>query len=186
MKYFLGKTSMMFVVSGLVKMAAGIAICLWPITDFTPLIYLFAVPAVLQGIVHITTSFQYKEMYDHWRIMLIEGIIYLAAGAFILSYSEVTPMVLMIAIAATWSLVGIIMVRMSIQLNKESQNEFGLLLSGILSIMAGIYLLTNLNRDVYSVLWILVIYSFLIGILTMVFGIKAKAWHHIYFDDSME
>lgn len=177
---------MMFIISGLVKIVAGIAICLWPIADFTPLIYLFAVPGVLQGIVHITTALQYKEMYDQWRVMLFEGIIYLTAGVFILGYPGITPVLLMVAIATAWSLVGIIMVRMSIQLNKESQNEFGLLLSGILSIMAGVYLVINLDRDVYSVLWVLVIYSFLIGILTMIFGIKARSWQHMYFDDIME
>ena len=176
----------MFVLSGLVKIAAGIAICLWPISDFSPLIYLFGVPAVLQGLVHITAAFQYKEMYDQWRLIVLQGIIYLASGVFIMSFPGVTASLLMIIIAATWTLIGVIMVVMSIQLNRESQNEFGLLLSGILSIMAAVYLVTNLNRDVYSILWILVIYSFFIGILTMIFGIKAKAWQHIYFDDIME
>jgi len=186
MKYLLGKASTMFVVSGLVKIAAGIVICLWPISDFTPLIYLFGLPAIIQGIVHLTSAAQYRSRYEDWRVLLMQGVIYLAAGAIVVGYPGVTPGFLMVAIAVAWLLSGIVNVMMSVQLNKELQKEVGLLLSGILSIMAGIYILTNLNREVYLLLWILVIYGFLIGILNILFGIKARTWHHMYFDDYME
>jgi uncharacterized membrane protein HdeD (DUF308 family) len=186
MKYLLGKTASMFIASGLIKIAGGIAICLWPINDFTPLVYLFGIPAIIQGFLHITTAVHYKDMYDEWRVLLLIGSFYLIGGAVLVSYPNVTPKFLMIAISITWLLIGMIMVLQSIRLNKESQNEFGLFLSGVLSMMAGVYLLTNLHREVYSILWIIVIYSFLIGILTILFGIKARAWQHMYFDDIME
>jgi uncharacterized membrane protein HdeD (DUF308 family) len=186
MKYLLGRTSSMFVASGLVKLAAGIAICLWPISDFTPLVYLFGAPAILQGVVHVSTAFQYRDEYQDWPVLLVEGLIYLLGGVVVVAYPGVTPVFLMVAIGVVWSLVGIIMVMMSVQLNKESQNEVGLLLSGILSIIAGLYLFSNLDRQVYVLLWIIVIYSFIIGILNIVFGIKAKDWKRPYFDDYME
>jgi uncharacterized membrane protein HdeD (DUF308 family) len=186
MKYLLRRTSSMFVASGLVKLAAGIAICVWPISDFTPLVYLFGVPAILQGVVHISTAVQFRERYEDWRVLLVEGFIYLVGGVLVVAYPGVTPAFLMAAIAVTWSLVGIIMIMMSVQLNNESQNEVGLLLSGILSIIAGIYLFTNLNREVYVLLWILVIYSFIIGILNIIFGVKARSWQQMHFDDYIE
>ena len=176
----------MFVVSGLVKIAAGIVICLWPISDFTPLIYLFGIPAILQGIVHMSSAVQFRSRYEDWRVLLVQGVIYLVGGVTVVSYPGVTPTLLMIAVAVTWLLSGIVNILMSIELNKESQKEVGLLLSGLLSIMAGVYLFTNLDREVYMLLWVLVIYSFLIGILNIVFGIKAKTWHHMYFDDYRE
>jgi uncharacterized membrane protein HdeD (DUF308 family) len=71
-------------------------------------------------------------------------------------------------------------------LNKELENGYGLLLSGILSLMAGVYLVTHLNSNVYSILWVVVSYSFLIGMLTIYFGLKARSWRYMYFDDIME
>jgi uncharacterized membrane protein HdeD (DUF308 family) len=186
MKYLLRRTSMMFVTSGLVKIAAGIAICLWPISDFTPLIYLFGVPAILQGIVHVSTAFQFRAEHEDWLVLLIEGIIYLLGGILVVAYPGVTPAFLMVSMAITWSLVGIITVMMSVQLNRESQNQVGLLMSGVLSIIAGVYLFTNLNREVYLLLWILVIYSFIIGTLNIIFGMKARNWQQMHFDDYME
>ena len=186
MKYLLGKTSNMFVVSGLVKIAAGILICLWPVASFTPLIYLFGVPALLQAIVYLSSAVQHRHRYEDWKILFIQGVIYLSAGIAVVGYPGVTPVFLMIAIGATWLLIGIVNVTMSVQLNKESQKEVGLLSSGLLSIVAGVYILSNLDREVYLLLWILVIYSFLVGILNIIFGINARGWRRMYFDEYRE
>ncbi|MGZ3851859.1 MAG: HdeD family acid-resistance protein [Flavisolibacter sp.] len=186
MKYLLRKTSNMFIVSGLVKIAAGILICLWPIADFTPLIYLFGLPALVQGIVHLTNAVQYRSRYEDWPVLLVQGVIYLVAGATVVGYPGVTPGFLMVAIATAWLLSGIVNILMSVQLNREAQKEVGLLSSGLLSIIGAVYLFTNLDREVYVLLWILVIYSFLIGILTIIFGVKSKTWDLMYFDDYRE
>jgi hypothetical protein len=39
---------------------------------------------------------------------------------------------------------------------------------------------------VYLLLWILVIYSFIIGTLNIIFGMKARNWQQMHFDDYME
>ena len=176
----------MFVVSGLVKIAAGIAVFLWPVDEFTPLIYLFGIPAVVQGFVHIYAATNNRNMGAYWWVLLLVGIVYITAGVITLTYPDVTPMFLMSAVAVVWSFAGIMMILLSIQLAKELENGFGLLLAGILSLMAGIFLLINLDSSVYSALWVVVCYSFPIGILTILFGIKAKSWLYYYFDDIME
>jgi uncharacterized membrane protein HdeD (DUF308 family) len=186
MKYLLGKTSPMFVISGFVKIAAGIAICLWPVIDFSTLIYLFGIPSLVQGSLHIITAAQYRNMYDNWWTIFLMGIVYMVAGVITISYADITPQLLMIIIAITWATAGFIMMLLAWRLNKEMQSELGLFLSGALSIFAGVYLLTSLHADIFSILWVVVIYSFLIGILTTLFGVKAKAWQHVYFDDIME
>jgi len=186
MKYLLEKASTMFVVSGIVKIAAGIVICLWPIDDFTPLVYLFGVPAIVQGIVHVLKAVQYREIFYNWVTLLMQGLVYLVDGLIVVSYPGVTPAFLMVAIALTWLITGGMMVMMSVQLNKESQKETGLLMSGLLSILAGVYLLINLDRQVYVLLWVLVIYSFLVGILNIIFGVTAGRWGLSYSDDYIE
>jgi uncharacterized membrane protein HdeD (DUF308 family) len=110
----------------------------------------------------------------------------MAAGVLTLSYPDITPVILMSIIAAAWSFAGVIMVLLSILLNIERENGFGLLFSGILSLMAGVYLVTDLHRNVYAILWVVVLYSFLIGILTILFGLKARSWRYMYFDDNLE
>lgn len=186
MKYLLGKASPMFVASGLIKIAGGIAVCLWPVLDFQTLVYLFGIPSVVQGSIHIITATHYRSMYDHWWVLFFIGIVYMAAGVAAIGYPDVTPMILMIIIAVTWSTVGFTMILLAWRLSKETQNEFGLFLLGSLSITAGIYLATHLYSEIFSILWIVVIYAFLIGILKVIVGIKAKAWQHVYFDDIME
>ena len=173
----------MFIVSGVIKIAAAVLICVWPMEDFTPLIYLFGVPAVLQGSSYMFFALNQRVNYVQWGALLILGIVYFLPGVLLIVYPNVTPEFLMIAVAATWSLVGLMLILFSIQLNKESQSEVGLLLSGTLSILAGVYMVTNLDRTVYSLLWIIVIYSILIGILHITFGIKAKGWRRFNFDN---
>ena len=186
MKYLLSNISSMFVFSGLVKIAAGIAVFLWPSADFDALIYFFGIPAIIQSILYINAAAYNRTMYDQWWVLLLPGIVYMATGVITLGYPDITPEFLMIMIAATWSLAGLIMIMLYIQLVHESKNEFKLLLSGVLSIMAGIYLVTHLSQSVYSILWVIVAYCFLIGLLTFFFGLKAKGWQPVYFDDIME
>lgn len=186
MKYLLGKASSMFVVAGLIKITAGIAVCLWPLIDFPTLIYLFGIPSIIQGSLHVITAVQYRSIYNDWWTIFLMGVIYMAAGVVTIGYPDVTPIFLMVIISVTWSIVGLTMMLLAWRLNREMQNEFGLFLSGVLSIMAGVYLTTHLYSDLFSILWVVVIYAFLIGILTMLFGIKARAWAHVYFDDTME
>ena len=119
-------------------------------------------------------------------VLLFVGILYMVAGVVSIGYPELTPMGLMIIIALTWLVVGLATTVLAWRLNREMHHEFGLFLSGTLSIMAGVYLLTSLRGDIFSILWVVVIYAFLIGILTALFGIKAKEWQHVYFDDIME
>jgi len=176
----------MFVASGLIKIAGGIAVCLWPVVDFSTLIYLFGIPSIIQGSLHLITAAHYRNMYDQWWLLFLMGIVYMSAGVITISYRDVTPMILMIIMAITWSMVGIMMILLAWRLSKETQNEFGLYLLGFLSIIAGIYLATHLRSEVFSILWVVVIYAFLIGILKAMVGIKAKAWQHVYFDDIME
>ena len=176
----------MFLVSGFIKIAGGIAICLWPLMDFSTLIYLFGIPSIIQGSLHMITAAQYRSIYAGWWKVFFMGIVYLAAGVVAISYQNMTPQVLMIMISITWLLIGITTMALAMRLNKERENGVGLLLSGSLSIMAGVYLVTSLSDDIFSILWVVVIYAFLIGILTSLFGIRARAWQHVYFDDIME
>jgi|SRR5215217_3431844 len=176
----------MFVVSGLVKMAAGITIFLWPIDEFTPLIYLFGIPAIVQGIIHINAAAHNRSMFNYWWVLLLVGVVYTAAGLVVLGFPGIAPAFLITVIAAAWSFAGVVMILLSIQLNREWEKQFELLLAGILSLMAGVYLVTHLHHNVYSILWVVVSYSFLIGMLTIMFGLKARSWQHMYFDDIME
>src|SRR5688572_16628684 len=109
-KYLLGKASSMFVVSGLVKIAAGIAVFMWPIDEFTPLIYLFGIPAVVQGFVHIYAATNNRNMGAYWWVLLLVGIVYITAGVITVTYPDVTPMFLMSAVAVVWSFAGVMMI----------------------------------------------------------------------------
>jgi len=176
----------MFLISGFIKIAGGIAICLWPVMDFSTLIYLFGIPSIIQGSLHIITAAQYRNLYDDWWTIFFIGTVYMIAGVVTIGYKDITPMLLMVIMAITWLIVGLVMMMLAWRLNKDMQHEFGLFLSGTLSIMAGVYLFTSMNGDIFSILWVVVIYAFLIGILTALFGVRARAWQHVYFDDIME
>src|SRR5678809_850188 len=101
MKYLVEKSSSMFVISGGVKIAAAIVLCLWPVEDFTPLIYLFGIPAIIQGSSHIISAVYRRTMFGYWWVLFVLGVVYLTAGVVIIGYSDVTPVFLMVAIGIT-------------------------------------------------------------------------------------
>jgi uncharacterized membrane protein HdeD (DUF308 family) len=185
MRYLLGKTSFLFLISGAICIAQGLAVCLWPDLNFVVLTYLFALSATTQGVTQFKYGtyrrFQYRGM-----IVLYFGIINIAAGQFLIFYPRHTELLFMAIIGISWISTAVVMLLLALFLYKETQHDFWLILSGIFSIAAGIYLFLNFQRGIESFVWMTALYGFLFGTLTILFGIRARAWSHIYFEDVME
>ena len=71
----------------------------------------------------------------------------------------------------------------AIQLRKQIQNEGWLLLTAIISAIAGIYVLVNPGAGAISLIWLIAAYAILFGILLVIVGARARNWGESYFDE---
>ena len=185
MRYQLGKAAVMFLVSGFVCIAEGVMICLWPEMSFTTLTYLFAFAIIIQGTVQFFYG-RHRSLENPWLIVLYLGVINIALGHFIIFYPHLPEIVFIMSIAMTWTSTGIVMLLFAFYLYKETHKDSWLIISGIFSVLAGFYVVAHFQKGLMPLLWVTVLYDFLFGLIVVVFGLKARAWTRMYFDDAIE
>ena len=110
---------------------------------------------------------------DRWLVGL-QGVIGLAAGIITLIMPGATAIGLLIAIAA-WSLVvGVLQIAAAIKLRKEIEGEFWLGLSGLLSVLFGLFIIARPGEGALAVIWVIGGYALVFGIFLVAFAFRIK------------
>jgi uncharacterized membrane protein HdeD (DUF308 family) len=126
----------------------------------------------------VTRSQMGSEVIDTpWWVVFLEGIIAIIAGLFLL-YQPVTTTILLIQILGIfWLAEGIVSVIGALVF---SYNRWWKLLSGILSIIAGVVILTYPIYSSFIVLALFVIFigvwAIVTGAVKLVWGLKGGGW----------
>lgn len=108
---------------------------------------------------------------DHW-LMLLEGLLGVLVGALTFLAPGITALGLLIYIAA-WSLAtGVLEIAGAIQLRKEIEGEWWLLLSGIASVLFAMLLMLFPAAGALGLLWAIGSYAIVFGALLVALGFK--------------
>ena len=163
---------------GLAAMVFGIMAFVRPHITLTALVFLFGAYALVDGAFSIMAGIRAPKGFKRWWLLLIEGILSVAAGLFAFIVPAMTAYILLILIAS-WAIVtGVFEIAAAIQLRKEIKGEWLLVLSGVFSILFGGVLLFKPAAGALAVLWIIGAYAILFGILLIALGFKLRSLEH--------
>ena len=117
---------------GLAGILFGIITFIAPAISLAALVLLFGAYAFADGVLAIVTAIRRRGI-DRWWLLLLEGLVGVAAGVLTLLWPGITALALLYVIAA-WALVtGAFEIAAAIRLRKVITGEWILALSGILS-----------------------------------------------------
>jgi uncharacterized membrane protein HdeD (DUF308 family) len=86
----------------------------------------------------------------------------------------ITALVLLSFIAA-WSIItGVFEIATAVRLRKAIENEWLMILSGIVSIIFGILLIVFPGPGTLSLVWLIGLYALIFGILTLVLSLRLR------------
>ena len=109
-------------------------------------------------------------------LLAIVGVAGVLSGLVAFFWPGVTAFVLLMFIAS-WSIViGVMQIVGAIQLRKEIDGEWLLILSGVLSIAFGVILMMQPDAGALAVVWIIGWYAILIGVLTSALAFRLKKY----------
>ena len=182
-KSLLQKSAWIFIISGVLSLLFGIVAIAWPGITLVVLVWAFAVPLLFQGIAQIGFAFKSRHDEHHWLLLFIWGLVNSLAAILSIAYPAITAFFLIMVMGATWLISGIVLAIAAIQLRKQIQNEGWLLLTAIISAIAGIYVLVNPGAGAISLIWLIAAYAILFGILLVIVGARARNWGESYFDE---
>jgi uncharacterized membrane protein HdeD (DUF308 family) len=136
------------------------------------LILFFGAYAIVDGVLALYAATQSRG--EHVWSPLLEGLLSIAAGLVAFFWPGVTALALLFVIA-TWAiLTGVIEVYAAIRLRRVIDNEWALVLSGVLSVAFGILLLAQPGAGVLTVVWLIGGYAIAFGIVMLVFAYRLR------------
>lgn len=160
------------VLRGVAAIAFGVLAFAWPQITLTALVFLWGAYALVDGALAIGAGIKSHGESKRWWVLLLEGILGVAAGLVAFFMPGITALVLLIVIAA-WAIVtGAFEIAAAIQLRKYIKGEWLLALAGVASILFGVALLFNPAAGALALVWLIGAYAIVFGVLMIVLGVR--------------
>jgi uncharacterized membrane protein HdeD (DUF308 family) len=158
---------------GLAGILFGIITFFAPAISLAALVLLFGAYALMDGVLAIVTAVR-RRSADRWWLLLLEGLVGIAAGVLTFMWPAITAVALLYVIAA-WALVtGAVEIAAAIRLRKAIRGEWLLALSGIFSIALGVLLVLFPGPGALAVTIWIGVYAFVFGALLFALGLRLR------------
>ena len=165
-----------FVIRGILAIVFGLLAFFLPGITLVSLVLLFGAYCFVDGIFNLVAAFRVHGIQERWWVLLLEGIVSIAAGVITFIVPGLTAVALLFLIAA-WALVtGVLEIVAAIRLRKEIRGEWLLALAGVCSIIFGLILFRHPGVGALALIWWIGAYAIAFGVLLIALGIRLRSW----------
>jgi len=160
---------------GLCALAFGVLAFMWPGLSLLTLVLLYGIYALADGVLAIGAAVTGRRgAVPTWWLVLI-GALGIAAGIVTFSWPGLTAIALLVTIAV-WAIVkGAGEIAGAIALRKHVENEWLLVLSGLLSVVFGALLLTSPGAGALALAWLIAAWAIAFGIVHVGLAFRLRA-----------
>jgi uncharacterized membrane protein HdeD (DUF308 family) len=173
----LSKNWWMVALRGALSIVFGILLIVAPPLVITTMVLFFGAYALVDGVVSLITAFQNRGQ-ERWWLPGVEGIIGIIAGILVFAYPLVATnfaVFFVLYIVAFWAILGgIFQIMQAIQLRKEIEGEFWLGLSGLLSMLFGVFLIFAPGAGILALLTIIAAYAIAFGVMLIFLAFRLR------------
>lgn len=175
----LAKCWWLLLLRGIAAIVFGVLAFIWPGLTLVTLVLLYGAFALIDGVLSLVAAFtgSPKPVPTWWLIVV--GLLGIAAGIVTFLWPGITAILLVMFIGA-WALVhGIFEIIGAIQLRKEIDNEWMLILGGMLSVAFGAIVLIAPGVGAVGLVWAIAAYSVVFGILFVFLSLRLRKHTHV-------
>lgn len=173
----LSKNWWMVALRGVISILFGILLLLAPPLVITTMVLFFGAYALVDGVAAIITAIQNRNQ-ERWWYTLLEGIIGVIAGILVFAYplfATITAVYFVLYIVAFWAILGgIFQIMQAIELRKEIEGEIWLGLSGLLSLLFGVFLIFAPGAGILALLTIIAAYAVAFGVMLIILAFRLR------------
>jgi len=176
MRVILAENWWALVIRGVIGIIIGILTFFWPAVTLQALVLLFGAYALLDGVFSVIGAWHASKAHERWGVLILEGIVGIAAAAVTVMWPAITALVLVLVIAG-WSIAtGVLEIVAAIRLRRYIEGEWLLALGGLASILFGVLVtIAPLAGALVIALWVGV-YAFISGVLLIGLGFRLRTW----------
>jgi uncharacterized membrane protein HdeD (DUF308 family) len=164
------------VLRGIAAIMFGVLALVKPEIALTTLVLLFGAYALVDGCALVGAAIANRKGEQRWGALLVAGLIGIAVGIVTFFVPGLTAVALL-AIIAAWAIVmGIAEVVAAIELRKVIDDEWLMIITGIVSVAFGVFLIARPAAGALAVVLWIGAFAALSGILQIGFALKLRSW----------
>jgi len=159
-----------FALRGVLALLFGLGALSFPGLTLVVLIVFFGIWALIDGFAALMMAFGENKRLPY----ILLGLLSLIVGIYALARPGATALALLWLIGI-WAVIrGVGEIMAAIQIRKEVKGEWAIALSGVISILFGIFVLARPGAGALALLWLIALYAFISGILKLMLGFKLR------------
>jgi len=163
---------------GIAAIIFGILAFVWPGVTLLTLVFLWGAYAFVDGVFSLWAAISGRvAVAPRWWLAVV-GIAGIIAGILTFAWPGITAGILLLFIAAWAIVIGALEVWGAIQLRKEIEGEWWLILSGLLSIAFGVILIVQPGAGALALAWLIAWYAILFGCTLIAFAFRLRKHLH--------
>jgi uncharacterized membrane protein HdeD (DUF308 family) len=156
-----------YLVQGLVALAFGIILWAWPAVTLGAFIVLFAVWAIVGGLIGAIVSLANRDE-PGWQWRLLGGLITLAIGVVVLVWPEASVKTVLFLVAIYAIIMGLAEIVVGLTAGFNTGAKVLLVIVGLIAVFFGIFLLVDMKETIKAALWIVALFATLEGLFYIV------------------
>jgi uncharacterized membrane protein HdeD (DUF308 family) len=163
---------------GVAAIIFGILAFFWPGVTLLTLVFLWGAYAIVDGVFSLWAAVSGRDsMTPRWWLAVV-GVAGIIAGLLAFSWPGLTAGILLLFIAGWAIVIGALEIWGAIQLRKEIEGEFWLILSGLLSIAFGLIVIGQPGVGALAVVWLIAGYAVLFGCSLVALALRLRQHVH--------
>jgi uncharacterized membrane protein HdeD (DUF308 family) len=160
---------------GLAGIGFGIITFLAPALSLAALVILWGAYIFADGVLALVSAIRRRGESNRWWLLVVEGLIGIAAGVLTFVWPAITAIALLYLIAAWAFVTGILEIAAAIRLRKVIAHEWLLALSGVASLGFGILLVVLPGAGALAVVLWIGAYALVFGALLVALAFRLRA-----------
>jgi len=177
MVHALAKNWWLLLLRGIAAIIFGLLAFAWPGLTLVTLILLYGAYALVDGVLAIIAAITGGVPGSRWWLAIV-GLLGIAAGLVTFLTPGLTALVLLFFIAG-WAIVtGVFEIIGAIKLRKEIDNEWLLILGGIISVLFGVGMMLAPGAGALALVWVIGAYSVVMGVIFVALAFRLKKHTH--------
>jgi len=177
MVHGLAKNWWMLLLRGIAAVIFGVLALAWPGLTLLTLILVYGAFTLIDGVLAIIAAITGGAPAPRWWLAVF-GLLGIATGLLMFTMPGLTGLVLLYFIAGWAIATGVFQIVGAINLRKEIDNEWFLILGGIVSVLFGVGVMMAPGAGALALLWVIGIYAVFIGVMFIALAFRLKKHAH--------
>ena len=169
----LAKNWWLLLLRGIAGVIFGVLAFEWPGMTLLTLVLFYGAYALIDGATAIIAAITGNVPTARWWLALV-GVLGIAVGLFAFMLPGMTALILLYTMAGWAVTIGVLQIIGAIRLRKEIENEWLLILSGVVAVLFGLAIVYNPGAGALGLVWVIATYAVIAGLLYIGLALRLK------------